>query len=135
MPTETKGLQFLVRALGSRNFRLFFFGQAVSLIGTWMQLIAMRWRRCSVRWYCARDDQKRGRVLSLFVMARRGIESLGSLVFGAVAGGLGTPTTLMIGGAVCLLSRRRLLPPNFPPYGKPAAPSIAIGKPSPQEGP
>jgi hypothetical protein len=37
-------------------------------------------------------------------MARRGIESLGSLVFGAVAGGLGTPTTLMIGGAVCLLA-------------------------------
>ena len=34
---------FLVRALGSRNFRLFFFGQAVSLIGTWMQIIAMRW--------------------------------------------------------------------------------------------
>ena len=43
MPSETKGLLFLVRALGSRNFRLFFFGQAVSLIGTWMQLIAMRW--------------------------------------------------------------------------------------------
>ncbi|MEX0805979.1 MAG: MFS transporter [Candidatus Binatia bacterium] len=43
MPIETKGLRFLVRALGSRNFRLFFFGQAVSLIGTWMQLIAMRW--------------------------------------------------------------------------------------------
>ncbi len=43
MPSETKSLKFLVRALGSRNFRLFFFGQAVSLIGTWMQLIAMRW--------------------------------------------------------------------------------------------
>jgi len=43
MPSETKGLKFLVRALGSRNFRLFFFGQAVSLIGTWMQIIAMRW--------------------------------------------------------------------------------------------
>ena len=43
MPIETKSLMFLVRALSSRNFRLFFFGQAVSLIGTWMQLIAMRW--------------------------------------------------------------------------------------------
>ena len=43
MPSETKGVMFLVRALGSRNFRLFFFGQAVSLIGTWMQLIATRW--------------------------------------------------------------------------------------------
>jgi len=43
MPREIS-FKFLVRALGSRNFRLFFFGQAVSLIGTWMQIIAMRWR-------------------------------------------------------------------------------------------
>lgn len=43
MPSKTKGLKFLVCALGSRNFRLFFFGQAISLIGTWMQIIAMRW--------------------------------------------------------------------------------------------
>jgi MFS family permease len=50
------------------------------------------------------DDQKRGRVLSLFVMARRGIESLGSLLFGTVASWVGTPGTLMIGGAVCLLA-------------------------------
>src|SRR5258706_5001034 len=50
------------------------------------------------------DDQKRGRVLSLFVMARRGVESLGSLLFGAIANWLGTPATLMIGGAVCLLA-------------------------------
>ena len=50
------------------------------------------------------DDQKRGRVLSLFVMARRGIESLGSLLFGVIAGLVGTPVTLMIGGAVCLLA-------------------------------
>ncbi len=26
-----------------RNFRLFFFGQSISLIGTWMQLVAMSW--------------------------------------------------------------------------------------------
>jgi MFS family permease len=50
------------------------------------------------------DDQKRGRVLSLFVMARRGVESLGSLLFGAIAHWVGTPATLMIGGAVCLLA-------------------------------
>ncbi|MGH7875890.1 MAG: MFS transporter [Candidatus Binatia bacterium] len=50
------------------------------------------------------DDQKRGRVLSLFVMARRGVESLGSLLFGAIANGVGTPATLMIGGAACLLA-------------------------------
>ncbi len=31
------------RALRYRNFRLFFFGQSVSLVGTWMQQIAMGW--------------------------------------------------------------------------------------------
>lgn len=50
------------------------------------------------------DDQKRGRVLSLFVMARRGVESVGSLLFGAVAHWVGTPGTLMIGGTLCLLA-------------------------------
>lgn len=33
----------LFRALRSRNFRLFFFGQALSLIGTWMQATALAW--------------------------------------------------------------------------------------------
>jgi MFS family permease len=32
-----------LRALQHRNFRLFFFGQSVSLIGTWMQQVAMSW--------------------------------------------------------------------------------------------
>jgi MFS family permease len=31
------------RALRHRNFRLFFFGQLISLIGTWMQVIAQQW--------------------------------------------------------------------------------------------
>ena len=31
------------RALAHRNFRLYFFGQTISLIGTWMQQIAMTW--------------------------------------------------------------------------------------------
>lgn len=33
----------ILRALGHRNYRLYFFGQGVSLIGTWMQQIAMTW--------------------------------------------------------------------------------------------
>jgi hypothetical protein len=37
------GLKLLLRALGSKNYRLYFIGQAVSLIGTWIQQIAMRW--------------------------------------------------------------------------------------------
>ncbi len=31
------------RALRYRNFRIFFFGQGISLIGTWMQYVAMSW--------------------------------------------------------------------------------------------
>ena len=31
------------RALRYRNFRVFFFGQSISLIGTWMQYVAMSW--------------------------------------------------------------------------------------------
>lgn len=31
------------RALHHRNFRLFFFGQMISLVGTWMQTIAQQW--------------------------------------------------------------------------------------------
>ena len=33
----------LTRAFGHRNYRLFFEGQAISLIGTWMQQVAMSW--------------------------------------------------------------------------------------------
>jgi MFS family permease len=37
------GLRAAVRALGSRNYRLFFIGQSISLIGTWMTRIATSW--------------------------------------------------------------------------------------------
>ncbi len=36
-------LTHAVRALAHRNFRLFFAGQTISLIGTWMQQVAMAW--------------------------------------------------------------------------------------------
>jgi MFS family permease len=36
-------LRIAMRALGSRNYRLFFAGQGISLIGTWMQRIAVSW--------------------------------------------------------------------------------------------
>ncbi|MCX5754105.1 MAG: MFS transporter [Candidatus Krumholzibacteria bacterium] len=40
---KTWGLAFAFRALRARNYRLFFSGQSISLIGTWMQQIAMIW--------------------------------------------------------------------------------------------
>ncbi|MDO7744794.1 MAG: MFS transporter, partial [Pedobacter sp.] len=33
----------LFRSLKSRNFKLFFYGQTISLIGTWMQKTAVSW--------------------------------------------------------------------------------------------
>ena len=36
-------LRDMFRALRSRNYRLFFMGQGVSLIGTWMQQVALSW--------------------------------------------------------------------------------------------
>jgi len=40
---EEKGLGLIFRALSHRNYRLFFAGQGISLIGTWVQFIAMSW--------------------------------------------------------------------------------------------
>lgn len=40
---KTSRLGGMFRALQYRNYRLFFMGQGVSLIGTWMQQIAMSW--------------------------------------------------------------------------------------------
>jgi hypothetical protein len=40
-PGDPKGINLIFRALYHRNYRLFFGGQGISLIGTWMQQIAM----------------------------------------------------------------------------------------------
>jgi hypothetical protein len=39
----TMNLHPLLRSLAHRNYRLYFIGQGISLIGTWMQQIAMSW--------------------------------------------------------------------------------------------
>ena len=39
----TAGLQGPFRALAHRNFRLYFAGQAVSILGTWIQQVALSW--------------------------------------------------------------------------------------------
>jgi MFS family permease len=40
---ETALIKSLFRSLRHRNFRLFFFGQMISLIGTWMQNVGQAW--------------------------------------------------------------------------------------------
>jgi MFS family permease len=43
MINKTQGLSSVFRALESRNFRLFFAGQGISLIGTWITQVATIW--------------------------------------------------------------------------------------------
>ena len=49
------------------------------------------------------EEDKRGRVMSFYSMAFMGMAPFGSLLAGALAGRIGAPRTLMLGGSVCLL--------------------------------
>ncbi|MBK8872154.1 MAG: MFS transporter [Elusimicrobia bacterium] len=48
------------------------------------------------------DDDKRGRVMSLFVMSWLGAAPIGSVVAGSLTETIGAPNTLMLGGLCCL---------------------------------
>lgn len=50
------------------------------------------------------DEDKRGRVMSLLAMSLFGTVPLGSLAAGALATRLGAENTILVGGAVCVLS-------------------------------
>jgi MFS family permease len=75
-------------ALKHRNFRLFFFGQTIV------------------------EDDKRGRVMSLYTMAFLGTAPLGSLLAGILASHIGAVYTVRVAGALCfagsLVFARRL---------------------------
>jgi MFS family permease len=49
------------------------------------------------------DDDKRGRVMSFYAASFMGTMPIGSLVAGGLAGTIGAPRTLFLGGVVCLL--------------------------------
>jgi MFS family permease len=50
------------------------------------------------------EEDKRGRVLSLYTMSFLGLTPLGSLVIGTLASHIGVAVTLTIGGALCILA-------------------------------
>jgi len=50
------------------------------------------------------DDDKRGRVMSLFTLSFMGVMPWSSLLAGSVAHAIGAPATLAIGGVVCVLA-------------------------------
>jgi MFS family permease len=49
------------------------------------------------------DEDKRGRVMSLYAMSLRGMAPFGSLLAGGLASKIGAPNTLLIGGVSCIL--------------------------------
>lgn len=59
------------------------------------------------------DEDKRGRVMSLYSMAVFGVVPFGSLLAGSLADGVGASTTLLVGGVLCCIAAlvfRRALP-------------------------
>jgi MFS family permease len=55
------------------------------------------------------DEDKRGRVMSLFAMSVFGTVPIGSLLAGALAHRVGAESTLLIGGVVCILAAAAFL--------------------------
>lgn len=49
------------------------------------------------------DDDKRGRVMSFYAMAFLDMALFGSLLAGGLAGKIGAPMTIMLGGIACIL--------------------------------
>jgi MFS family permease len=50
------------------------------------------------------DEDKRGRIMSIYVMSFIGTAPLGSLLAGSLASTIGAPNTLLIGGALCVFA-------------------------------
>lgn len=50
------------------------------------------------------DDDKRGRIMSLYSMSFTGVSPIGSLLLGSVASGFGAPFAFAFGGAACILA-------------------------------
>ncbi|MGH7635448.1 MAG: MFS transporter, partial [Gemmatimonadaceae bacterium] len=50
------------------------------------------------------DEQFRGRVMAFYAMAFLGTAPIGSILAGVIAERIGTPFTILIGGAVCALA-------------------------------
>ncbi|MEG4317916.1 MULTISPECIES: MFS transporter [unclassified Microcoleus] len=49
------------------------------------------------------EDDKRGRVMSLYTMAFFGVSPFGNLVAGGLANYIGAPNTVIVGGIICIL--------------------------------
>ena len=83
------------------------------------------------------DDNKRGRVMSIYTMAFLGTTPVGSLMAGALAGRIGPRLTVLIGGVACLAGAalfaralpglRRQVAPHYARLGIPPHPGALEG--------
>lgn len=48
------------------------------------------------------DEDKRGRIMSFYAMAFQGMTPFGQLMAGGLAGQIGAPHTVLIGGLCCV---------------------------------
>ena len=79
-PKAASRMQMIFRSLRYRNFRLFFIGQGISLIGTWMQMIAGGW----LAYQLTAGESERMRALWLGIVAFTG--RIPTFVFAPLAG-------------------------------------------------
>jgi MFS family permease len=85
------------------------------------------------------DDDKRGRIMAFYAMAFMGMAPFGSLLAGGLAGLIGAPHTLFIGGILCIVgafsfSKNIVSAKNIlPPPEKEITPDVATGIESSEE--
>jgi MFS family permease len=81
--------------------RTFYVSMALMLVTGFGQIVHMATGNTLLQTLV--DDDKRGRIMSLYAMAFGGMMPLGSLLAGAVAGWIGAPWTVFVGGTACLI--------------------------------
>jgi MFS family permease len=84
------------------------------------------------------DEDKRGRVMSLFIMAFIGTMPFGSLLSGVLADNIGVPYTVLLSGAVCVIAAalftfkipqlKKMIRPIYMKMGIIPEVTVAIGK-------
>jgi len=94
------GLAFSFGLIGFGLSPFFWLSMALMLLTGFGMMVAMAASNTILQTIV--DEDKRGRVMSFYTMAFLGTAPFGSLIAGVVAGVIGAPATVTIGGAFCL---------------------------------